>query len=368
MAAERTAYELAMAEPGIEEWRNTRETTNERSLKTLTVFIGIARRVAKEAGLNESFVEMTPAEAGKLNQAMKDEGLSSGIFVAVRGFLNFHERTKQAKNIKPRQKRTRMRPDVLVTVEEQNKLLAACGNLRDRALLATLWDTGMRIHEACALKLRDVKVETHNNGAEHKLVKLWIGKTKTQGEERNNLLGLQVSEIVLSWVSAYPADIKGGQERPLFPSHSSNHYGGHTHAFSWSDRVKDIGKKAGLGDERAEALHPHLSRHTRATNLLRQGVPEATVKKLLGWTEKSTVLGQYTHMADADADDAVLKMNGFEAKRVVVESLIVPTTKVPSMPQQWTPGNVSIDALVEKKVRALLGMRQEESLDGGPGD
>jgi len=357
-----TAYELAMSEPGIEAWRNTRATTNEKSLKTLTVFIGVARRVANESGLQKPFVKMTTDEAAKLNAALK--GLSSGIVVAVRGFLAFHKRTKQADNIKTKQKRARMRPDVLVTVDEQSKMLAACTNLRDRAMLAVLYDRGIRIHEACALKLRDVKTEVHSNGTEHKLVKLWIGKTKTLGEERSVLMGPEASAVVLAWIAKYPDNIKGGAERSLFPSHSANNYGGHTKPQSWGDRVKEIGKAAGFTDERAASLHPHLWRHTCATNLLRAGVPEATVRKMLGWTADSMVLGRYTHLVDEDTDNATLAMNGFEAKRVVVEPIVVPTSEVSPMPPQWVPGNVNLDALVERKVRAMLGMRTEEALDG----
>ncbi len=363
-----TAYELAQAEPGFKLWFNTRKTSNVNSLQTLTSFIGTARRVANENGLEMPFRAMTPEQVGELNAAMKKRGLSTAIFVALRGFFMKLRLPEQAECITTNTKKSRMRPDSLVSVEEQNKMLESCTNLRDRAVLAVLYETGMRIHEACALKLRDVSTETHNNGTEHKLVKLWVGKTKTQGQERSNLLGVEASVIVLAWVRKYPANIKGGAERPLFPSHSANNYGGHTKPDSWSVRVREIAKRAGLSDERTDELHPHLWRHTRATNLARAGVPEATIKQLMGWTPTSTVLGQYAHMAAADGDNAILVMNGFDQKRVKVEPIKVPVSEVPAMPPQWTPGNVNLDALVEKKVRALLGMRTEESLDGSPGD
>jgi len=359
-----TTYELAMKEPGVEEWANTRQTSNDSSKRSLVTFVGIVRRFSSEKGLAMPLLKMTPAEAAKLGAAMRQRKFASSIFVATRSFFAFHEMAKQAKAFKMSNKSARMSPDKILTTDEVNAMIEAAGSLRDRALLAVLADTGIRIHEACALKLRDMKTETHSNGKPVTFVKLWIGKSKTLGQERSVLMGPEASAVVLAFIKAYPADIKGGQDRPLFPSHASNHYGGHTSPGTWIERVKNVAAKAGV----TKHVHPHLFRHYMATRLLRAGWTEPMVKARGGWAPSSTVMGLYSHLVDADVDNETLVRNGFVAEKVLVEPIVVPISEVPSMPPQWTPGNVSLDALVEKKVRALLGMRTEESLDGSPGD
>src|SRR5712692_6824171 len=117
-----TAYELAQAEPGFKLWFNTRKTSNVNSLQTLTSFIGTARRVANENGLEMPFRAMTPEQVGELNAAMKKRGLSTAIFVALRGFFMKLRLPEQAECITTNTKKSRMRPDSLVSVEEQNKM------------------------------------------------------------------------------------------------------------------------------------------------------------------------------------------------------------------------------------------------------
>src|SRR5439155_23937160 len=61
-------------------------------------------------------------------------------------------------------------------------------------------------------------------------------------------------------------------------------------------------------------VNPHSFRHGRATHLLRIGVPEAQVKKLLGWVPSSVMLGRYSHLADEDAFDALKAAHGLKPR------------------------------------------------------
>ncbi len=46
--------------------------------------------------------------------------------------------------------------EVLLTEEDIVKLIEVCMNQRDKALIALLWDTGMRVGELLTLKIQDV--------------------------------------------------------------------------------------------------------------------------------------------------------------------------------------------------------------------
>ena len=79
---------------------------------------------------------------------------------------------------------------------------------------------------------------------------------------------------------------------------------------AWS-MVGETAKRAGI----TKHVHPHLFRHSRATALLRMKVPEADVKKLLGWSPGSQQLTRYSHLTSRDALHSLLTANGISVPR-----------------------------------------------------
>src|SRR2546425_3787139 len=149
----------ANSEPGFKEWLGS-HSANVNSQKSLAVQFGAARRFATANGFSKPFLEMTVAEATKLGHVFREREFSRSVVMALRSFLLHHELTKQAKQFKfGNRKMKRIAPDQLLSTDEVNALMDACNNLRDRALIAVTADTGARISEVCALKLRDVKTE-----------------------------------------------------------------------------------------------------------------------------------------------------------------------------------------------------------------
>ena len=58
-------------------------------------------------------------------------------------------------------------------------------------------------------------------------------------------------------------------------------------------------------------VHPHLFRHSRATELAKH-LTEQQMKVYLGWTQSSKMAGVYVHLSGADMDNAILEMNGIK--------------------------------------------------------
>ena len=52
------------------------------------------------------------------------------------------------------------------------------------------------------------------------------------------------------------------------------------------------------------AVHPHMLRHTHATELIREGVQMAYVQKRLGHANIQTTLNTYVHLSDEDMKEA----------------------------------------------------------------
>ncbi len=151
--------------------------------------------------------------------------------------------------------------------------------LRDRAMLETLYATGLRVSELTGLKLSQV---AHDAG----VVRV-VGKGS---KERLVPMG----EEAVAWVSRYLREIRpalaGTSKRDeLF---LTQRHGPLTRQAFWA-LVKRYAVRAGL--DRA-ALSPHVLRHAFATHLLNHGADLRVVQLLLGHADITTTT-IYTHVA-----------------------------------------------------------------------
>ncbi len=150
---------------------------------------------------------------------------------------------------------------------------------RDRAMLETLYATGLRVSELVSLRLHEVGL---NDG-----VLRALGKGS---KERLVPLG----EQAVDWISRYLAEtrpeiLRGQQSDALFVTARG---GAMTRQAFWQ-LIKRYARVAGIAPER---LSPHVLRHAFATHLLNHGADLRVVQLLLGHADISTTQ-IYTHVA-----------------------------------------------------------------------
>jgi integrase/recombinase XerD len=150
---------------------------------------------------------------------------------------------------------------------------------RDRAMLVTLVDTGLRVSEMCRLKVGDVNLDT---GAVN--VAPYGSGQKTKG--RTVYLGKASKSAI--W--KYMADREALDDEPLFPSRS----GGLLNSDTVGQLFSRLGERAGVKD-----VHPHRFRHTFATEYLRNGGDIYTLQALLGHSTLTMVL-RYLTLTNSD--------------------------------------------------------------------
>jgi integrase/recombinase XerD len=151
--------------------------------------------------------------------------------------------------------------------------------LRDRAMLETLYASGLRVSELVNLKLYEV---AFNEG----LVRV-LGKGS---KERLVPLG----ELAIDWLSRYLAEarndiLKGQQSDALFVTARG---GAMTRQMFWQ-LIKRYAPIAGIDPAK---LSPHVLRHAFATHLLNHGADLRVVQLLLGHADITTTQ-IYTHVA-----------------------------------------------------------------------
>lgn len=177
-----------------------------------------------------------------------------------------------------------------LTKEQVDQLTDACNRIRDKFLITLLHDTGMRIGQALGLRHEDIQSqdnvirivprEDNINGARaktretypiHVSMELMDLYTEYLLEE----LGDYYTDYVFVnlWDGEIGAPMKYGAIAALF---------------------RRLSKKTGI------AAHPHMFRHTHATDLIRSNWDAARVQKRLGHAHVQTVVNTYTHLNDED--------------------------------------------------------------------
>ncbi len=252
-------------------------------------------------------------------------------------------------------KRKRIRPSDLLTAKEVQAMIDASPSLRDKALLACLWETGVRVHELLALSLQDVKVQESPANRGRKIFVVWFPKTKVRGEEHEGYV-IEAAKVLDSWLATRRG---GASTSPLFPSWGGTRMtpDGALHV------VKAAARRAGI----EKRVYNHLFRHSRATWALAAGMTEAQVKALYGWTPGSTMLARYSHIVSRDAKAGLLKTLGMEPEKVEVDRLSFDDDRLkPAVPMVAPPGTDAmrqrLEDILTPELRAELARPETQAL------
>lgn len=160
-------------------------------------------------------------------------------------------------------KRVKIKIPKVLNSEQVEKLLSGIKptsftKIRNRAIISTFVFSGLRVGELINLGVSDVDLKEG-----------WIRVRKGKGGQRDVPMPLKLETFLTAWDS-------------LRPKHSRYFFTTHKGKIIFTSyirkMVKDYGKKAGLED-----IHPHLLRHTYATQMLqRNDINIDNLKSLLG--------------------------------------------------------------------------------------
>ncbi|MBR5149166.1 MAG: site-specific tyrosine recombinase XerD [Bacteroidaceae bacterium] len=173
-------------------------------------------------------------------------------------------------------------PEVL-SVEEIDRLVEVIDmskreGQRNRAIIETLYSCGLRVSEACALKLSDLYFAE--------------GFIKVEGKGSKQRL-VPISERAIAEIVAYLTDradiaIKPGHEDYLFVS---AHFRKRMSRITMFHIIKELAQQAGI----TKNISPHTLRHSFATHLLEGGANLRVIQSMLGHEDIGTT-EIYTHI------------------------------------------------------------------------
>jgi integrase/recombinase XerD len=144
--------------------------------------------------------------------------------------------------------------------------------LRDRAMLETLYATGLRVSELVALKTFEVNLDS--------------GVVRVMGKGAKERL-VPLGEEAVDWISRYMKERKDASDALFLTSRGR----GMTRQAFWH-LIRRHGARVLPGKK----LSPHVLRHAFATHLINHGADLRVVQLLLGHADISTTQ-IYTHVA-----------------------------------------------------------------------
>jgi integrase/recombinase XerD len=192
----------------------------------------------------------------------------------------------------PYPKYTRPLPTVL-SKDEVERLINAAGNLTHRALLMTLYGTGMRRAEVKQLKVRHID-------SSRMMVRVECGKG---GYSRNVPLSPVLLETLREyWRYKKPTDY-------LFPGRDNIHrpITGKTLWYA----CQQAARFAGI----PKHVTPHTLRHSYATHMLEDGTDPRTIQVLLGHQDLETT-ARYLHLSQIHLRAVVNPLDSLQIKSV----------------------------------------------------
>jgi integrase/recombinase XerD len=137
-------------------------------------------------------------------------------------------------------------------------------NIRDKALVLILYESGCRIGEFLNMKIKDIAFDSYG------CYILVSGKT---GWRRVRII--EYSKELLNWLDSHP--FKNYPESYVWINLENPSKNERIKPATVNNLLKDLAKKCNI----AKPIHPHAFRHARATRLAKH-LPEAILKELFG--------------------------------------------------------------------------------------
>ena len=198
----------------------------------------------------------------------------NGINSALRFFYKFILRKKWDPDEVPRMVLDRELPKVL-TLETIEKLIATATETRNKAIIALLYSSGLRVGELCRLAPGDIYMSTMQVHVRH-------GKNHC---DRWTILSQTALDLLIQYWHEYPM-----KRDYLFVSLKSPYSQLNTSGVEIM--LRKVSKAAGL-----ETVNPHMLRHSFASHMVEHDVSTEMIQAMLGHRSPAST-NLYMHVSN----------------------------------------------------------------------
>ena len=207
--------------------------------------------------------------------------------------------------------------DQMISYDELQSLLNACKNLRDKALISLLWDSGIRASELLQLKVKDFQKSSDGLYAV-----LNIQQGSKNYKQRTVILTGDSVVLVPQYIEFLKDFLKDkfSDDGFLFIGIGKEKPGENLNYDDLRSLVQKIAKRSGIQKQ----ISPHLFRHSAATRMASESLPVQIFTKQMGWSSNK-MADNYSHLDSKSQIKAILKAQGIP---ITDEDLKKPISKV----------------------------------------
>jgi integrase len=184
------------------------------------------------------------------------------------------------------------------------KLINACISPMERAMVATLFYTGIRLGELLGIRRRDIELKEN-----YAMIRV-NGKT---GERRVPIL--EAIPYLMDWMKYHP--YQDNENALMWLSSNHKYYHQPLRSIGVQKTLVRVFERANVVKKR----NPHWFRHSRAT-IWAQSYSESVLCKLMGWTEGSKQVKTYVHLGGTQVQEAFMIQNNIKQETPKETSVI----------------------------------------------
>jgi len=192
----------------------------------------------------------------------------------------------------------------LLTSEEITAIIQACKTSEDRAMLMLLYEGGFRIGEIVQITWADL---IFSNGGVSTSMKFKTAVTR-------HIRSYMSAEYLKIWRADYPGTPEGSAL--VFVNEKGKPFLYATIA----KRIQRVVQRAGI----TKHVTPHLFRHSRITQMIKDGVSESVIKMMMWGSVNTTMFKTYAHLTGKDIDSEIARVYGIEKPQEPKKPLVAP--------------------------------------------
>lgn len=293
---------------------------DELAKSTTTNYLNLLTRMTerlKETGYINNLDELDQPDFDKLLLHLEVRGISTGEIRNYKKVLKKFFRWKTEDDLPRWVDRLKLKsvdctvqPSDLLTQSDIDKMLKACRHPRNKAFIAVLLDSGMRVGALASTRIKNV--EFKQSGAI-----IYISKT-SKSKKSTAPKGIPLiwsAGFLNQWLAIHP--LKDDPEAPLWTTLTIPH-----EALSYNAirvTLQEIAETAGV----TKRVNPHSFRHKAITSWVLDRLSEQEIKHRAGWSKGSNqMLKIYANFTDGEINDQIYERYGLkkdEKRQVTLE-------------------------------------------------
>ena len=275
--------------------RNRKEGTIETYTANIKKFLEWSGKNPEDLNLEDCRAYIFELRVDKKMSTQHCNGINS----ALKFFFRYVLHKSWDQDVVPRMINDITLPKVM-SLKDVEKLIDAAQTIRNKAIIALMYSSGLRVSELCRLAPEDVNMTTmqvHIRGGQNH-------------QDHYTILSKRALDLLIEYWRSYPVKREilfvgsKGKHEPMKPS-------------GVEIMLRKVGNSIGI-----DHMHPHILRHSFASHMIESGVSLEYIQAMMGHRDPEST-HRYIHVANkalmgikSPLDHATSKKRGRKKKNV----------------------------------------------------